>query len=86
MSISYQRLLQKMEEEIKQAKASSSESKIREIIQAVKTLCELVLDEPQSKQTQLATGPTMLAQPLTVSNPQRLQVDDEANGESLFDF
>jgi hypothetical protein len=86
MSISLQRLLIKMEEEIRQAKASSSEPKIREKIQAVKTLCELVLDEPQRKPPQQEMGMPIMAQPLTVSQPQRLQVDDEANGESLFDF
>lgn len=85
MKISLHKLLQKMAEEIKQAQASTSETKTRERIQAIKTLCELVLDEPENKQ-KLESVPTMLAQPLTINQSQRLQVDDEANGESLFDF
>lgn len=86
MKISLHKLLQKMEEEVKQAQASTSETKTRERIQAIKTLCELVLDEPESKQDQFKAATPTLAQPLTVNQPQRLQVDDEANGESLFDF
>jgi hypothetical protein len=86
MNISMQKLLQKMEDEIKNAKASSSEAKIRERIQAVKTLCELVLEEPERKQQQYEPVKTVPSQPVVVSQPKRLHVDDEANGESLFDF
>jgi len=43
-----QALLGKIEEELKQAKQSNSESLIREKIYAVKTLCELVLAQERA--------------------------------------
>lgn len=131
MSISIQKLMLKMEEEIKNAKASSSETKTRERIQAIKTLCELILDEPESSEQKmrmaaknipganplsaansiplanLVPGANSIpsanlapaANPITAANPgrkpmpsainqqQRLNIDDDdANGESLFDF
>jgi DNA-binding protein H-NS len=46
MTISLQKLLLKMEEELILAKRAESEATQRERIQAIKTLCELVLDEP----------------------------------------
>ncbi len=124
MSISMQKLLLKMEEEIKNAKSSSSETRIRERIQAIKTLCELVLDESESSEQKMgmaakhipggnpilavnsissansippanlappanpipAANPGRKLTPSAINQPQRLHIDDEANGESLFDF
>jgi sensor domain CHASE-containing protein len=93
VSISMKKLLQKMEEEILNAKQSSSETRIRERIQAIKTLCELILDEPEAKQHQFSSKTTVPTATVSVDNPkrvihnhERLQTDDGANGESLFDF
>lgn len=93
MGISMQKLLRKMEEEIRNARISASETRIRERIQAIKTLCELILEEPEEKQHQFTSMTTVPTQAVTINNPERLvnnhkrlQTDDDANGESLFDF
>lgn len=106
MSISLQKLLAKMDAELKEAKSAATESALRERIHSLKTLCELVLDEPQKaveKSYAATTKPVLQApipqaqplqmpfqsQPIPVSAPgqtKRLEMEDEANGESLFDF
>ncbi|WP_210364356.1 YwdI family protein [Bacillus sp. REN3] len=104
MEISLQKLLLKMEEEIRLAKGAETESAKRERIHAIKTLCELVLDEPagqgaekqgsnQSARMQVPYSPaqpayqqvTPQAAPL-MPQPKKLKMDDEANGDSIFDF
>jgi hypothetical protein len=48
VNISIQKLLLKMEAELKSAREAGSESTLRERIHSLKTLCELVLDEPKN--------------------------------------
>lgn len=108
MNISLQKLLLKMEEEIRLAKGADTDAAKRERIHAIKTLCELVLDEPsgqgpekqgfsQAAQPQTQYAPPQPAyQPSQVQvppqpaplmpQPKKLKMDDEANGDSLFDF
>ncbi|TCN24005.1 hypothetical protein EV146_108111 [Mesobacillus foraminis] len=107
MSISLQKLLAKMDAELKEAKSAGTESVLRERIHSLKTLCELVLDEPQKAEERRFSGsvnpglqaPAPQVQPLQVPfQPQqppaasmpvqtkRLEMEDDANGESLFDF
>jgi len=90
------KLLQKMDQELQSAKSASSETKIRERIQAIKTLCELVLDEPEATQQLQPQQPIQISntQPMTTTSPalsfaktEPTKIDNgEANGESLFDF
>jgi hypothetical protein len=107
MNISLQKLLLKMEEELSRAKSAQSEAAQRERIQSIKTLCELVLDEPQqgsgkSGQSHIVQQPAQqfipaqpvfpqqqmpVSQPSTmVPQPKKLEMDDDSNGDSLFDF
>jgi hypothetical protein len=86
MNISMRKLLQKMEQEINYAKSSSSEAKVRERVQAIKTLCELVLEEPENTTKFKSEMVTPASVTYPVNQPNKLQVDDEANGDSLFDF
>lgn len=101
MNITMQRLLQKMEREIQSAKTANSETKIRERIHAIKTLCELVLEEPEvpqhqaqaapkpQTQIQLSSTPQLIhtSTPISIAKNEPLNIDDgEANGDSLFDF
>ncbi|WP_079506198.1 YwdI family protein [Mesobacillus jeotgali] len=109
MNISLQKLLLKMEEELNLAQSAQSEAAQRERIQSIKTLCELVLDEPQqlgasksgqrnstqqqSVQQFVPAQPVFAQpqipvsqQPSMVPQPKKLQMEDEANGDSLFDF
>lgn len=90
LNISVSKLLGKMEAEIKLAKGASSQAQLRERVQAIKTLTELVLEEPSHFVDETPATPTF-SQPqqitMNVSQPKRLKMDDdEANGESLLDF
>ncbi|CAM3846279.1 YwdI family protein [Mesobacillus thioparans] len=108
MNISLQKLLSKMEDELNRAKSAQSESAQRERIQSIKTLCELVLDEPlqqgsgtsarshvvqQPAQQYIPAQPAFPQQQMPVSQaspmvpqPKKLEMDDNSNGDSLFDF
>jgi len=100
MNISVQKLLAKIEDQLKEAKTSgSSEATIRERVYAIKSLCELVLEqestnrisEPYSKP--LYQPAITQPSPVQVQQPQPMQPmqtpklnTDEGNGDSLFDF
>ncbi len=108
MNISLQRLLTKMEDEIRRAKSAGTEAEQRERIHSIKTLCELVLDESPQQGAAAKTGySTPVQQPVqfvpaqtgfpqqhatasqpapVVPQPKKLQMEDDANGDSLFDF
>lgn len=51
MNISLQKLLAKMEAEIRLARSAETEAAQREKIHSIKTLCELVLEEPSQQGT-----------------------------------
>ena len=101
MNISVEKLLHKIEEELKEAKGTNSNAKIRERVHAIKTMCELILEESTTvTSTHYTTSATANnASNLIVSNPtyrgqvasmpnqqERLIIDEESNGESIFDF
>ncbi|MBM4761596.1 YwdI family protein [Bacillus sp. B15-48] len=115
MDIPIQKLLTKMDAELQAAKHAKSNAAIREKIHALKTLCELVLDEPVSnsdskqnhgfdisrevpRQTQLlgqaqiprqSQIPILMQTQIPAQSPnqgKKLEMDDGANGDSLFEF
>jgi hypothetical protein len=95
LDISVQKLLLKMEQELQAAKSSGTNSQVRERVQAIKTLCELVLesqtgettrDLPRSQPVIPAIGEQILTPSPLQTQPKKLQIDDESNGDSLFDF
>jgi hypothetical protein len=100
MNISLQKLLLKMEEELKRAKSAESETAQRERIHSIKTICELVLDEQpgaapakQAAQHFVPSQPSIPQQQMPVNQPspmipqpKKLEMEDSANGDSLFDF
>ncbi|MCM3528828.1 YwdI family protein [Cytobacillus oceanisediminis] len=90
MNISVQKLLGKMEKELLEAKSSSSDARIRERVQAIKSLCELVLEESDTGSVSAVASISHTynappAQPAGLQ-PKKMQMEDEANGDSLFDF
>lgn len=91
MNISVQKLLGKMEKELLEAKSSSSDARIRERVQAIKSLCELVLEESDTGSVSVVASISHTynappaAQPAGLQ-PKKMQMEDEANGDSLFDF
>ncbi|MDQ0186061.1 YwdI family protein [Cytobacillus sp. FSL W7-1323] len=94
MSISIEKMLSKMEAEISEAKGLN-ESAVRERVHAIKTLCEVILDQQstgavraaQTQQQPMVTTQTNIPSPQQVSlNEKPMKMGDEANGESIFDF
>ncbi|OLS41259.1 YwdI family protein [Bacillus sp. MRMR6] len=101
MNISVNQLLAKIEEELKHAKISTKQESLREKVYSIKILCELLLDEKESKtevplhkapayQPVLTQQPVMprpiMQQPVSLNQVKKIEMDNEANGDSLFDF
>lgn len=95
MNISVEKLLMKIEEELKLAKNSTRQENLREKVYSIKILCELILDDKQvqtePKTTPLASFQPVIAQPtfqqpVSLNQSKKLEMEDEANGDSLFDF
>jgi Family of unknown function (DUF5327) len=90
MNISVQKLLGKMEQELQAAKTVSSTALVREKIYAIKTMCELLLEESEMDvPTQVEYGKIVSASKageLIVKEPRKMEMGDDANGESIFDF
>lgn len=99
MSISFTAVVGKMEDELRKAKATNDQQRMREHIAAVRALCDLMLettDQPQPAISPVSTGPFVVGgafpnvgglsaggMPTGGKSPD---IDDDANGESLLDF
>jgi len=92
------KILDKMQQELQHAKNEGSEQKVRERLMAIRTLCDLVLDEfpaeakrvevipvQQTQQVMQQMQPIQPVQTTTIQQTTKLEEDD-ANGDSLFDF
>ncbi|MGN7938881.1 YwdI family protein [Virgibacillus sp. 6R] len=99
MNIHVSKLLQKMEEELTKAKQSASDKEIRERLIVIQSLCDVILDEqknslhipsPQPNQINPAELQKMMGNFSSAPKPQQtssnLYKEDDANGDSLFDF
>ncbi|CAI9396358.1 YwdI family protein [Niallia sp. Sow4_A1] len=97
MNISVQQLLAKIEDQLLEAKTSDSDARIRERVYAIKSLCELVLEQ-EGKESITYQHPVQkpsfqaMQAPLTIPKQQPIQTQTnkikmaEGNGDSLFDF
>ncbi len=90
MSVSIDRLLKKIEEELHKAKQADNTAKLRENVHSIKVLCELILEEKQPDISNNFARPTevypSVQSVLTPSIKGKKVEEDEANGDSLFDF
>jgi hypothetical protein len=101
MNISVDKLLSKIEQELQQAKNSSKSESLRERVYSIKILCELILDEKhgiseitqtfqpavnQQVFQQPVMGQQVFQQPVSLNQPKKIEMEDEANGDSLLDF
>ncbi|KIL49680.1 YwdI family protein [Jeotgalibacillus soli] len=92
MSISFEQLLAKIEQEVQQAKQSHP-AQMRERLHSIRTLCDLALDQstPSASVSASYQPPAQVThqpmqQTLSVPSEKPLQQEDGANGDSLFDF
>ncbi|KOS66515.1 uracil-DNA glycosylase [Lysinibacillus contaminans] len=87
--ISYQAVLQQLEKQLDEAKKAASEQQMRESLTAVRALCDVVLTQSiETSKTQPKHIPQMLTQGPTqqVLYTAKMDEEDGANGDSLFDF
>ena len=103
MNISVDKLLSKIEQELKQAKRICEIGFRTNCRRALHILCELILDEkPGEKEApvtptfqpamnqqvfqQPVMGQQVFQQPVSLNQPKKIEMDNEANGDSLLDF
>jgi hypothetical protein len=97
MNIPHHSVIKRMEQELVKAKSADKSQQIREHINSIKVLCEVLLEENnqgmgfnapvQSQQTiPYATQQQPVQKPVSIQKEEPLKTDDGANGDSLFDF
>jgi hypothetical protein len=90
MSISVEQLLKKIENELHKAKQAGGTAKLRENVHSIKILCELILEDSGSGSVRSVPEMVALQPQIQSITPTTLSVkkleEEEANGDSLFDF
>ncbi|MGK7376538.1 YwdI family protein [Planococcus shenhongbingii] len=86
MAIDAARILNEIEKHTAQARKGDP-AKMRESIAAVRALCDLLLEDDQlQKDSTPRAIPLASPQIQPVSSASKLQEEDGANGDSLFEF
>ncbi|WP_409252303.1 YwdI family protein [Bacillus sp. SCS-153A] len=98
MNISHVSLINKMEQELLKAKKAERPQNIREHINSIKALCEVMLENESVSSSQPVFSNQMPAQQMTmpvssqqsqtvtITEESKLETEDGANGDSLFEF
>ncbi|MCA1033333.1 MULTISPECIES: YwdI family protein [Bacillaceae] len=93
MQIPVGNLLAKIEKELQGAKSSSSEEMIRERVYSIKALCELLLEGEKTSSEPVRPAASYIPQPVqesvplaSIQQPRKMNMENEANGDSIFDF
>jgi Family of unknown function (DUF5327) len=81
--ISYEQIFMQIDKQLQQAKITGNEQTKREALAAIRALCDLTLESVPSTQAKSVVQAMSVAP--TIQQPVALKEDD-ANGESLFDF
>jgi tRNA A37 methylthiotransferase MiaB len=81
-------ILAKMAEEMNKAQSSQNVQQIREHAAVIRVLCDLILDRPNERQNADITSTDEFVKPIQISSVsnERIDIGDDANGASLFDF
>ena len=94
MAVSQETIFYKMEECMKRAKNSDTTVEMREHLRALQALCDVLLEEP----SRTAEAPKNIEEKMSssVQSPasdhgisrgsKKLETEDGANGDSIFDF
>jgi hypothetical protein len=97
MNIPHHSVIRRMEQELAKAKSAEKSQQIREHINSIKVLCEVLLEEnnqglsfnaPAQPQQTIPYAPQQepVQKPVSIQKEEPLETDDGANGDSLFDF
>lgn len=94
--ISYQAVLEELAKHIVQAQSAESEAQIREELSAIRALCDVGLHNEMQKSSQPSIIPKMMNTPNPPQKQTSSQIvrnlttnkleEDDANGDSIFDF
>ncbi len=87
--IPYQAVIQQLEKQLSSVKNAGDEQQIREALTAIRALCDVVLDSPDGiSKAQSKHLPQMLAsEPKQASlYTAKMEEEDGANGDSIFEF
>ena len=89
--ITYEKIVQQIEKLTTEAAHAKTEQQAREKLAAIRALCDVILDEKviSPKPASLNTMTTSIASPAytqPVALPAQKLEEDDANGDSLFDF
>lgn len=81
-----EQIISVIEKHLVQAKAATTNGEMREQLVAIKALCDVLLmnDAEPSTYKQVQHAQAIPSQ--TVSSSSKLQEEDGANGDSIFDF
>ncbi|MFD1735103.1 YwdI family protein [Bacillus salitolerans] len=86
MDIPLQRILKKIEHEIQLSLKESNQHQIRDHLLSIRTLCNIVLEQPIEKSEEMITTSKAIT-PMFTKKKEPVETEDEdGNGESLFDF
>ncbi|SES02405.1 YwdI family protein [Psychrobacillus sp. OK032] len=83
--ISYEHIFMQIDKQLQQAKITGNEQTKREALAAIRALCDLALESVPSTSPQASSVVQAVSIAPTIQQPVALKEDD-ANGESLFDF
>jgi hypothetical protein len=89
VQISHHQLLKKIEEETRKAQQEENGETLYQHFYTIKTLCEVVLDSQLKPAAilQEESPPAGVSETSTLSlSGKKLEIDDGANGDSIFDF
>lgn len=81
--ISNEHIIMQIDKQLQQAKVTGNEQTKREALSAIRALCDLALESVASSQAPAVVQAVSVAP--TIQQPVALK-EDNANGESLFDF
>lgn len=85
--ISYEAVLLQMEQLVQNAKHTPNEQHMREQLTAVKALCDVILGQAASTSQQVSPAiQKSQALPLQQTMPSEKLQEQDANGDSIFDF
>ncbi|MEK5230631.1 YwdI family protein [Lysinibacillus sp. FSL K6-0232] len=87
--IPYQAVIQQLEKQLSGAKNAGNDQQIREALIAIRALCDVVLESPNhtASITPSKPLPQMLVSETKPSSLYTSKIEeDDANGDSIFDF
>lgn len=86
LDVSVTTILAKMSEQLQKAHLTQDGQHIREHIAAIRVLCDLILEGESQVETSIPVSPSFVELPSSEIKKERIDIGDDANGPSLFDF